>query len=469
VTREADPDSAREPRTAVRRQPRPADRKGQPTRSDQGGDHFRAWRDAAGWTLLAVLGLSLTALSVYAGAQLGTASAPFLGRYRVHMGAGSLLAPAVAVVILALAARGWWERMAWRWVQVTAYLTALAWAMALALADGASGLTDALGSPEEYLVDLSDVGDDPDGYLARFTADPAAHAVATRGHPPGPVLLLWALARLGVADHVVLGLLVTALGVLTVPLVLAAVRDSCGETPARRYAPVLVLAPYAVWVAVSMDAIVAVLGAALVVAGVRASRRQSKGWPAGGWALLAGLLTGVAALFSYAAPWLGLSVVCLYFARRRPGLNIVTGVGALLPLFGAQALGFNWVEGLQMAHSDYTSRIEPYRSALWWSGISLVALLLAAGPPLFASGRKIRNTAAWPFLAGAGAAVTFSIVTGLARGGVEHAWLAFFPWLTVAAVAPERQAGPPVAAPLLLAGLGAIVAVTVEALLATPW
>src|SRR3712207_7812239 len=54
------------------------------------------------------------------------------------------------------------------------------------------------------------------------------------------------------------------------------------------------------------------------------------------------------------------------------------------------------------------------------------------------------------------------------RGGVEHAWLPFFPWLTLAAVAPERQAGPPVPAPLLLAGLGAGVAIVVEAGLGPP-
>jgi hypothetical protein len=232
---------------------------------------------------------------------------------------------------------------------------------------------------------------------------------------------------------------------------------------------VLVLAPYAVWVAVSLDAIVALLGAAAVVAGCRASRQQVRGWPATGWAVLAGVLIGVAALFSYAAPWLGLSVVLVYFARRRPFLNIVTGIGALVPIGAAQLAGFAWVSGLLVAEVDYGSRIAPYRSVLWWSAISLVALLLAAGPPLVASARKIRNTAAWPFLAGAAAAVTFSIVAGLARGGVEHAWLPFFPWLTVAAVAPERPAGPPVSSPLLLVGIGAGVAIVVEAILATPW
>ena len=86
-----------------------------------------------------------------------------------------------------------------------------------------------------------------------------------------------------------------------------------------------------------------------------------------------------------------------------------------------------------------------------------------------ASLRKLRNTPGWPFLAGAGAAVLFALLAGLARGGVEHAWLTFFPWLTVAAVAPHRQAGPPVPSPLLLAGAGALEAIVLSAILATPW
>ncbi|MEV8512517.1 hypothetical protein [Dactylosporangium sp. NPDC051484] len=270
-------------------------------------------------------------------------------------------------------------------------------------------------------------------------------------------------------DPIGLGFLITAVSVLTIPLVLAAVRDSVGEEAARRYLPLLVLAPYAIWTVVSLDGLVAVLGAAAIVSGLRASRRRVRGWAATGWAVLAGLLIGVASLFSYSAPWLGLSLVCVYFARRRASLNVLSGVGALLPVLGAQLLGFGWADGLVAAETDYASRVAPYRSALWWSAISMVVLLLAAGPPLVASARKIRRTAMWPFLVGAGAAVVFSIAAGLARGGVEHAWLPFFPWLTVAAVAPEVAGGDPPPAPLLLAGIGAVAAVVIEGLLVTPW
>jgi hypothetical protein len=438
-------------------------------RADPAAKQTNPWSDARIWIMLTFVGLVLSYMAVRLDARLGTASAPFLGRYRLQVGPGSLLAPAVATAVLTVAVRGWLDRWSWRSVQIFGYGTSLAWALALALVDGASGLTRALGSPEEYLPDLVRLNVDPIQFLRDFTHDPQSHTDATRGHPPGPLLLLWALTRLGVTNHVTLGLLITAAGALTVPMVLSAVRDSAGETAARRYVPVLALAPYAVWVAVSLDAIVALLGAAAVVAGCRASRRQVRGWPATGWALLAGVLIGVAALFSYAAPWLGLSVVLVYFARRRPSFNILTGIGLIIPIGAAQAAGFAWVDGLLVAEMDYGSRIAPYRSMLWWSAISLVALLLAAGPALVASARKMRNTPAWPFLVGAATAVAFSVVAGLARGGVEHAWLPFFPWLTVAAVAPERPAGPPAPGPLLLVGIGAGVAIVVEAILATPW
>lgn len=422
-------------------------------------------RDLSGWLLLTTTGAILTWLAVRAGAELGTAGAPFEGHYRWRPGPASLLAPTVAAAVLAAAALRWFDRMRWPAVLLTAYGAMLAWALALAAVDGSAGLTRSLLSPAGYLTDVADVDGDPLGYLRSFAAESTSHSAATRGHPPGPVLLLWALGRIGLRDHLALGLAVTAAGALTVPLVLAAVRDVCGDLPARRYAPVLALAPYAIWTAVSIDAVAAVLGAAGLLAGVRASAAYRTGRGAASWAAAAGALLGVAAMFSYAVPWLGLSLACLYFARRRAALNVVSGAGLLAVVLGVQLTGFSWVDGLLAARTDYANRIEPYRSPVWWGGISLVALLLAAGPPLWASLRRLRNTPGWPFLAGAGAAVVFAVLAGLARGGVEHAWLTFFPWLTVAAVAPLRQAGPPVPTPLLLAGAGALEAVVLAAIL----
>ncbi|MFC7484170.1 hypothetical protein ACFQX7_34800 [Luedemannella flava] len=432
-------------------------------------------RDLLVWVAIALAGLGLTAIAVRTGAHLGTASAPFLGRYGLSLGLATILAPIVAGVVLFGALRvghngaTWFERAPFGRVLTLSYGASFLWCATLALVDGAAGFTRSLRSASNYLTDVPAVGDDPGAYLRTFVADAAGHSVAARGHPPGPVLLLWWFERLGLTDRLALGVALTAVGAVLVPVVLAAVRGVCGDLAARRYAPVLILAPYAVWVAVSAEVVVAVLGAVAVLAAVRASDAHRSGLRAAGWALGSGLLLGLAALFSYAAPWLGLSAVCLYFARRRAFLNVATGLGALVPVLAARAAGFSWFGGLLAARTDYATRVEPHRSVLWWSALSLVALVVACGPALIASARKIRRTPGWPFLVGAGAAVVVSLAAGLARGGVEAAWLPFFPWLTVAAIAPHRQGPGSEPTPLLLVAVGALTAVIIEAVLATPW
>ncbi len=436
------------------------------TRRTQPQDGQR--RDLLIWFLLSAVGLAVTALAVRGGAVLGTRSAPFLGSYRFNIGFASVLAPAWAAVVIVASGRGLLDRLRWPVLLVAAWAAALVWSVTLAFVDGVAGLTRSLESTDNYLNDVPAVGDSALGFLRTFTANAPHLSIAARGHPPGPVLLLWALHRLGLTDRLSLALLICVVGALLVPLTMSAVRGVCGEKAARYYAPVLVLAAYAVWMAVSVDAVVAVLGAAMVVMGVRASDPARTGWRAGLWALASGVTLGVAALFSYAAPWLGLSVVCLYFARRRAFLNLAAGLGALIPVLLAGQAGFSWIEGLLVARHDYAARIEPNRSAVWWGGISLVVLILAAGPPIVRSARRIRNTPGWPFLVGAGVAVAFSVLFGLARGGAEASWLPFFPWLTVAAVAPTTQGGETPRSPLLLVAFGAVTAIVVEAVLATP-
>jgi methylthioxylose transferase len=421
------------------------------------------------WGAATLIGLLVTGWAVHAGVRLGTSGAPFLGHYRLRLSPMTPLAVAIAAAVVLLAVRGIFLRAAWWQVQLVSYGAALAWALALALVDGWAGLTRTLRDPDNYGADVAAVGEHPGAYLRHYVTDPASHSSAARGHPPGPVLTLWLLHRLGIDSHLGLALLITVIGAAVVPLVLSAVHGVSGAPTARRYAPVLILAPYAVWVAVSADVFVAVLGAAHIACAVRGSAPGRRGWRAIGWTLLAGLLIGLAALYSYSAAWLGLSAVCLYFARRRPFLNLTTGLGALVPVLAADRLGFAWLSGLQMAHTDFQTRVQPARPVLWWAVISVAALLVAAGPALVASARKVRNTDGWSFLVGSACAVVFSIGAGLARGGVETAWLAFFPWLTVAVVAPEVQGGDPPPTPALLAGAGAVVAIVVEALLVTPW
>ncbi|HEX6077387.1 MAG TPA: hypothetical protein VFZ32_19290 [Micromonosporaceae bacterium] len=426
------------------------------------GPRLAERRDLLVWLVLAAVGIAVSCLALALDARVGTDSAPFLGRYAVRLSSAVLLPAVVAASVLLLAWRGVVERLPWNGVLALGYLASLCWVLGLALTDGVAGLTEPLRHPDGAWPAVADVGDDPYRWLVSFTSGTGDLSSHNRRRPPGATLLLWSLNRLGFDHDLALGLLVTAAGVATVPLVLQAVRNACGEVTARRYLPVLALAPYALWLN-HPDVLTAPLGAAMIVAGAWATRHR--GWLAVVGGLGSGVLLGVAAMFSYAAAWLGLSVICLYFARRRPLLNVLTGIGVLAPVLLAQALGFNWVEGLVTAQLDYAQRVEPHRTGAWWAALSLAALLLATGPAVVASLRKLRNTPAWPVLVGAGVAVLFSVLAGFARGGVEHAWLAFFPWLTVAAVAPQRQAGPPVPSPLLLASAGALSAVILAVLL----
>lgn len=422
-------------------------------------------RDALRWTLAVTVGLLLTAVFVALDLRLGTASAPFTGAYRSKLRIGSVLAPAVAAAVLLAVARGVHERLTWRAVLFGGYLAAAGWALALALVDGGNGLASPVTNPQEYLADVPSVGNDPLGFLRTFVASAGQHTVATRQHPPGPVLLLWAVRPLGLVRAETLGLAITLVGCLAVPLVAVAVRSLCGELAARRLLPVLALAPWAVWTAVSMDAVTTTLCAASLACGVVGSEPGRSRC----WAPLAGLLLGTGALFSYAVAWLGATLLATYFLRRRPVLNALTAVGALVPLGLARLAGFVWPDGLTAAQADFSLRVGPQRSWLLWAPLDLLLLGLACGPAIAASARKWRSTPGWPFLVGAGLAVGFALGSGLSRGEVERSWLPFFPWLLVAAVAPEVGGAGPSRTPLLLTGLGALTAVVVEGVLFTQW
>ncbi|MEV0840911.1 hypothetical protein AB0I55_15285 [Actinocatenispora sera] len=402
------------------------------TDSERPARRDRTATDLGGWLLLVALGLAAVAL---AGTPAGGAVPPVLAGYR--FAPSPWLAAAAALAAAAIGGQAVLARLARRppfiAVQAVAYLAALGWALALG-----AGRRHAPANP---------VTGGPLGYLHEFV-----DRNAVGGRPPGAGLLLWAIDALGLPGT----LTVTALGALTVPLLLGAARNICGDTPARGFAPVLVLAPYGALVAGATDGVAAALGAGLVAAGARASDRGRTGWPATGWALLAGLLLGLAALFSYPAVWLGGSVVLLYFARRRAFLNLATGLGALVLPVVATAGGYAWTAGLVAARGSAGP-------ALWWGGIGLVTLLMLTGPPVVASLRKVRNTPGWPGLVGAGVAVAFTVLGGFAGPDVATAWLPFFGWATIAVTAPRTQAGPPVPVPLLLTGSGALVGLLVAA------
>jgi hypothetical protein len=262
------------------------------------------------------------------------------------------------------------------------------------------------------------------------------------------VLVLWALHRLGLTERLTLGLLVTAVGALLVPLVLAAVRGVCGELAARRYAPVLMLRPYAVWVAVSVDVVVAVLGAAMVAMGVRASAPHAD--------RLAGRRLGLACGSRSGWP------PCSRTRRRGSGspwcacTSPAAGRSSTWPPAWARcsrarrAAGRVQLAGRTLvARADYAARVEPNRSALAWSAISVVVLLLAAGPPLVRSLRRSATPPAGRSWSAPASAVAFSILAGwpgAGRGGLA----AVLPLAHGGRGRPDRPGRRPAPSPLLL-------------------
>lgn len=422
----------------------------------------RRGRDAATWVALVALGFGLTAIARAAGMRVGVPGAPFSGEYRIKVEIGTVLAPAVALAVLAGVRAGIVERLGWRRLLLVSYGAALAWSLALAVVDGGNGL--AFPVTNDYLGDVGAVGDDPAGYVRDFVDEAPGYGVATRTHPPAPVLLLWLLGKLGISRPATLGVVVTALGCATVPAVAVAMRSLCGEVAARRLLPALVLAPYAVWVAVSMDGVTAALCALFVALGVVASEPGRTPW----WALGSGLALGVAALFSYAVGWLAAIPLIVCFVRRRATTIAFIGTGALVPVVLARALGFVWPDGLTVAQADWSVRVGPHRSWALWAVLDLVVLVIACGPHVVTAARRIRRTPGWPFVVGALVGVTFAIGSGLSRGEVERSWLPFFPWLLVP-VTGWSDDGEPAKPSLLLLALGAAAAVVIESVLRSSW
>ncbi len=426
----------------------------------------REWaaRDAVCWLLVVAAGLLVTAVAVGAAAKVGVTGAPFTGEYRFKVEVGTLLAPLVAVLVLAGVRTGLADRLSWRGVLVTAYVANALWAVSLALVDGGNGLAGPVSGLEEYAADIAAVDAGPVRFVETFVDRAEEYSVATRTHPPAPTVLLWVLRSAGVVRPLTLGLVLTLLGCLAVPCAAIAVRSVLGERAARRLLPALVLAPYAVWVAVSMDGVVAALTAAFVAAGVVASEPGRRPH----WPIAAGALLGLATLFSYSAGWLGVIPLLVCYQRRRGTTIALLGLGALIPIGIARVMGFVWPDGLTAAQEDWSLRIGPHRSWLLWAFLDLVLLVIACGPLIVTAARRLSRTPAWPFVIGALLGVGFAVGSGLSRGEVERSWLPFFPWLLVPVVAPRGGDDGVAPSPLLLA-VGAAAAIVIESVLRSAW
>jgi Dolichyl-phosphate-mannose-protein mannosyltransferase len=279
-------------------------------------------------------------------------------------------------------------------------------------------------------------------HLFRFIY-PLSHAAT---HPPGALLLLWAMSRLTGGDIRIVCLLVTLIGCLgAVPTYFVA-REEYGETTARAAALLFVCCPgILIYSAATMDAVFVTLTAVTLVAAVRAPRSSA-------WALGAGALFTLAVCFTFAAfilvPVLsGIGILALMKHAARTialrGLMFLAGaIGGMLILRIVLSIDlipiFRSVAQAQAHFDKFSGR--HYR---YWVWADVAAFLFSAG---------LGHTALWVGEIGARwrdrrlgletvllVTLVLCAVSGLFRGETDRIWLVFVPLLCATGAASARQ------------------------------
>lgn len=375
----------------------------------------------------------------HSGLKLG--AAPLVGRddadgwvWRVN---AALVAAGVVAALTALGCwRGWWERARQRWVVIATAAGAASFSVLLALNDGLDGLRYGAEHETEYLANLRDAP--PAGTFVRTFVDRINdYTVHVRGHPPGYVLLLKLLDAVGLGGvWPVVALTVVAIGVMAAA-VLVAVRAIAGEVWMRRVAPLLIVAPYSVWLMTSGDAVFACLGALGVAAlaeGVVRPRRQALAL-----GLAAGLLLGVLLFMTYlGAVFLVVPAVVLVAAlrRREPGAAwvVLGGIAAALVVVAAFWLaGFWWFDGVAATNREYHEGSAQFRAWSYFALGNIGAALFALGPATVLGLGALRSKQMWLLVGGAASALAVSHLSKYTKGEVERIWLLFYPWIATAA------------------------------------
>lgn len=401
---------------------------------------------------------------------------PLHANWMPRLTATSWLPLAVALLILLV----WPRVIALRWPAYLGalFLAAWSWTVSLALVDGTDGLGAVFARRGEYVADaqsVTDVSATLAGFVDRIPLDaPDNWGIHVAGHPPGALLVFVGVDRIGITDPAAIGLLVVTLGCTAYAAAAVAVRRLAGESWARRAGVWWALAPAAVWVGVSADALfmaVAAWGLALLAVAVTTTRRPVEVVSGVG----AGLLLGGCVYLSYGLVLLGLLALAVVILARRLTPVVWVLLGALSVAAAFTAAGFAWWEAFDALHARYYDGVaadRPYGYWVWanvaawtfavglagWAGLALAVRTLATRPA------SARGEVAVCVLAVAGlACVVVATVSGMSKAEVERIWLPFTPWALVAAT----LLGPRLRMPFLV--LQVATALAVQHLLLTRW
>lgn len=410
-----------------------------PEAPNGGGVETRAReRRRRGW--LAIIGLlvwfAIIAIAkvwgehvIAVGDTLRLSAPPLTGAYRRHIDAGMIPAVLVglgAIVVLPRAA----SRLSWTRLLVVVGAFSVAFALALAVLRGWGGITDPL-LPGQYIRTVPGVGN-PLEFLSQFTGRLAEYNIHTQGHPPGMVLVLWVMDRVGFGGVAWNAVAVMAGGAASTAAVLVAVRDVAGETHARRAAPFVAMAPAVIWWS-SGDAFFAGVSAwavALVILATGQEGRRSDVMAVAG-----GLLFGVTAFLSYGLVLLAVVPLVVAWQRRRLRPIMAAGLGAAGVFVVFLAAGFWWFSGLGATRERYFAGVGGRRPYGYFVFGNIGAFALALGPAVAVALMWLRDRRVWLLVGGGLLVMILADVSGMSKAEVERIWLPFVPWVLLATTA----------------------------------
>ena len=389
-------------------------------------------------------------------------------------------AAAVGALVVVATARGWWWRLRTRTIIPLVAVGAAAFAVLLALTDGRDGLFRGAIHPTEYLANLQ-IMPSAGEFVRRFVEDIDRYSVHVRGHPPGFVVLLAAFDSIGLdGGWPVVGLSIA--GTALAPAgVLVAVWATAGVDWVRRCAPLLIVAPSALWMMTSADAVYSAVGAwgvATCVLGLR-----SHGPRAIAWGGASGLLLGSLLFFTYGgATFVLVPLTPAIVALRRRSPGAVRTVGAAVVVAGTvtaawAAAGFWWFAGAVETKLQYWAGTAQFRPFAYFALANLAASLIAVGPATFGGLQRLwqqrrRPPAIAVLVLGGLMGLMASHLSQYSRAEVERIWLLFFPWIAIAgALLVERPDAGRSARRLAVAAVSTqvVLAVVLQAALESKW
>jgi hypothetical protein len=371
--------------------------------------------------------------SLYAGA------APIFGNWLPHIGWGTVPAVGVAAVVVIYGPTAA-VRLPWRTLLAVTWLMALAWAFSLAMVDGwQRGFASRLTDSNEYLHEVggaTEIAATLRGFSDRILDfQPDSWTTHVSGHPPGALLFFVLLDRVGLGGGAWAGAACTLIGCSAAVAVAVTLRALGAEDRARVALPFLLLAPAALWLAVSADAMFAGVTAWAVALLALATRPTSPPIVAGA----AGVLFGAGLYLSYGLALMVIPALAVLIAGRtaRPVLPALGG--ALVVVVAFTASGFWWLDGYHLVVQRYYQGIASERPfAYWWwanlaATVCAIGLASAAATHRALSRSKLRGLDPAALLVTAGVcAVLLADASGLSKAETERIWLPFDMWLLAA-------------------------------------